>query len=405
MSSAALKHAGLRKHDWQVEQLVSDFSLRNACVLYRYSGRRLHTQYVSLEDEVAVIHGFSEFRFGFIRLASVRAPVSVAERKTLRAECPSHPVGFALPFTANNIYHALFHAVPAFEAFARYEVASPLSFLPLLANSAGVGRKISSAGNWHAWELSLRALTNSSGAEITAALNDTLRRPCTCFTRIFGSSAAFTPSAGSSARRLRAWRAAVLQRVDHLLAGSVFGLGPFMQSRGDLIIYARRTRTRVIVNEADLAAILAPTRPIQLDEISLSKQLALLSTVRGLVGVHGQALAFLPFLGARHHRHASASGAASACGVLEILPPPTDGGTCGVGVACDTTNHFKHLYREMAQTMGISYLAVVSRLAPPCAHDVTLRRVRLEERLRCNLTVPAARLAYGMRKLTSMLRT
>ena len=246
-SSSLLAHASLRRHEFSTEHLVSDFTLRNACVLYRTSSHRKKLQFVSLDGTTAIIHGFSEYRFGFIRLATVRTPTSLAEERTLRNSCRWNKLALAIPFTANNLYHALFHAVPAFESLTQHSNGNNVSFVPLLSNSAGVGRKLLST-RYYA-RAAVRAFNLDSSCTIASSLDDLLwREPCMCFERVHGSSAPFTPSAPSSAPRIRAWRSVVLHNVG---SGAV-PLSP-------TILYIRRSRTRVLLNEAELTRSLAFT--------------------------------------------------------------------------------------------------------------------------------------------------
>ena len=383
-SSSHLAHAGLRRHEFSTEHLVSDFTLRNACVLYRTSSHRKKLQFVSLDGTTAIIHGFSEYRFGFIRLATVRTPTGLAEERTLRGECKWNKLALAIPFTANNLYHALFHAVPAFESLTQHSNGNNVSFVPLLSNSAGVGRKLSSTdGAWRAWELLVRAFTLDSSSTIASSLDDLLwREPCMCFERVHGSSAPFTPSAPSSAPRIRAWRSVVLHNVG---SGAV-PLSP-------TILYIRRSRTRVLLNEAELTRSLALTSAIDLAALPLSEQLIRIANARGLIGVHGQALALIPFLAANLKPSDKAA-------VLEVLPPPVDGDKCN-GRACET-NPFKHTYEELSQAMGnVLHLTVTGRLAPPC--EARSLRLKLEMRLKCNLTVAPARFAMKVARLRSFI--
>ena len=89
--------------------------------------------------------------------------------------------------------------------------------------------------------------------------------------------------------------------------------------------------------------------------------------------------------------------------MIEILPPPVDGlRACGSAHHVCDTNPFKHMYEELAEATGVFHLPLVARLAPPCAAR-TLRGARLEQRLRCNLSVPVTLFAQRMRTLRSLL--
>jgi hypothetical protein len=368
--------------------------------------------------------------------------------------------------TANNVYHALFHGVPAFEGLARHTrngSSAAAAFFPLLSNSAGVGRKVSASARWHAWELLVRSLTPDSADAIAAALDTLLHTPCTCFAEVHGATGPFVPSAPSSADRLRTWRHAVLLHARRSLAVPIVPAVAFPAPRDELatILYIRRTgATRVVVNEAQLASGLASsavTRVLLLDlgALTLSQQLAHVATAHALVGVHGQALAFLPFLAAdaspgadlpRTLARSKSNGgrtrdAASRRACLELLPPPVDGARCHDGHLCET-NPFKHTYQEhvlpgpnhalrscvlllshglcpseprcvrphsiacvhrLSQVMGVEYLALVTSLAPPCTQRA-LRTASLQLRLRCNLSVPREGFARRMRTVRAIVR-
>lgn len=231
-------------------QVVGNFGpFHNACVLFRAgASRRMQTQFVSLSGLTAIIHGFSEYRYGFIRLATVRTPLSSAEAALLRNTCTwQRGPGLAVPFTANNVYHALFHAVPAFEGLASSANQSAAAFVPLFSLSAGVGRKLAAdvTAQWHAWEFLLRALTADSTATIAAALDAMLHRPCTCFSRVYGATGPFSPSAPSSVPRLLRWRRALLKNAHESNAPARIDLrdsSPFNSTHR--ILYARRTSSR-----------------------------------------------------------------------------------------------------------------------------------------------------------------
>ena len=145
---------------------------------------------------------------------------------------------------------------------------------------------------------------------------------------------------------------------------------------------------RVLLNEAELTRSLALMSAIDLAALPLSEQLIRISNARGLIGVHGQALAHT-FLAANLKPSDKAA-------VLEVLPPPVDGDKCN-GRACET-NPFKHTYEELSQAMGnVLHLTVTGRLAPPC--EARSLRLKLEMRLKCNLTVAPARFAMKVARL------
>ena len=362
-----LEHSGLRREEFAIEHWVSEWKLANACVLFRgrFGAGRLRTQasaqFVSRAGVTAMIHGFSEYRFGFIRLASVRMPTGPAEVRALDESCDRRRLGVALPFTANNFYHALHHSVPAYQAFGRRSIEERApTFIPLLPSSAGAGRKASLRMDkggyaWHAWELSLRAFSSLSADVIASDLEALLTSRCTCFEEILGNSAAFVPGAPTASTSLRAWSDAALghaRRLRIARAGLVVVPRSHPTTDSDasdthasvgvthgvkhgvthgMAVLVRRKRSRVLMNEAAVISMIRcsntgvqaghaggrPTstyssssvRPLILEGMTLTEQMLLIASSGGLVAAHGQALALAVFL-------------PPAARVLEILPAP-----------------------------------------------------------------------------------
>jgi hypothetical protein len=448
--ASPLQHAGLRRHEHALDHLVSSFTLDSTCVLYRLAGApssspgkvRLTAQLVSFANATAVVHGFSEYKFGFVRLATVRPPISADEQRALNSRCEQRHTGFAIPFTHNNMYHSLFHAIPAFESFRERVMrqsdpsSSPPAFVPLFSQSAGIGSKTrASPALWHAWELTIRALTGDSADDIaTATKRMVVETECTCFQVLHGSSAPFAPASRTAAPRLRAWARSVLQHAAHARqprlapqlmrwaspAGAATGphrhggaaaVPPSAELSSPEIIYVRRRASRVIVNEArDLASILAPTRALYLEDIPLTDQLLCVSEARALISAHGQALTLLVFLGGatgggggsvgdttgEQQQHEQGGDAAPpARSILEILPPPVEKRRCGGGRICAQKAPFSHVYEDLAVANGVHYAHLVATYAPPCTVR-RLRGARGEDMLRCNLTIAPARLAAGV---------
>ena len=101
------------------DALVSDWTLRNACVAFRtWRGAVHRAQFVSREGTSAVIHSFSEYTFGFGRLAYVRP--AVPEDAAALETCERRALGLAFTMSSNNLYHQFFHAVPAYRSLHRH---------------------------------------------------------------------------------------------------------------------------------------------------------------------------------------------------------------------------------------------------------------------------------------------
>ena len=192
------------------------FSLRNACVtFYDEKNGRHHAMWISREGVTGVAHGFSEYVYGYQRISMLRA-----ERRrdaVALARCDMRPLAIGVPYSCNNIFHATFHAVPAWEQHAAAAAAQhepPPTFVPLVYATTAIGKKMSEdPALWHAWEFSLRPFSTLSAARIAADTTRLLRAPCTCFARVEANAPAFNPNARHAATRLRAFREASLRSV------------------------------------------------------------------------------------------------------------------------------------------------------------------------------------------------
>lgn len=153
-------------------------------------------------DALKVLLAFSEYNLNYFELATMRPVADFAERQQLLSQCAWHRAGFALPFSFNNVYHALYHAVPALEwaRLARYSSrnATPhmrvgmdegVTFVPILHQRLAPQRP-SDARRWFAFEFAVRALTSRSATAI-AAQTEALLKGCTCFARLEGTFSSF----------------------------------------------------------------------------------------------------------------------------------------------------------------------------------------------------------------------
>ena len=395
-----------------MDHLVGAFALTNSCAIFDPSASPA-VQFVALGgDRVQIVHGFSEYRFGFVRLATVRAPATADERMMLERTCDwySQPA-VAVPFTHNNVLHALYHSVPSFEQ-QQQQLPPPQQqqqprFVPLLSRSAGIGRKTSvDPSSWHAWELAVRALTVEPASAVAAATSHILRAPCSCFRHLSGTTAPFAPASSTAATRLRSWARAALSNSLRLmpLASSSAGLVA-AKCRGG-ILYVQRRRTRVIINERELLSSLRPTdhvHALSLEDFSISEQLCLIGHAVGLIGAHGQALAFAPFLAAAATvvGHSTRDGA-SIASIVEILPPPPLAAKgCG-GRDCSRKLPLHHLYESLSSSLGIEHTQLIAALAPPCSYIAhsALRGRRVEAALlACNLTIAPQRFVSAVRRM------
>jgi len=334
-STSRLLSVNMRTHT-PPEYLLT-FSLRNACVVpYDDRASRFRTSIVSLDAEIeAIVHGFSEYVNGYQRLTGVRPPAE--DDAAMLKQCDRRPLGIGVPFSCNNIYHQAFHAVPAFERWAATVSAAPigdLDFVPLIYPTAAVGKKMSvEPSKWHAWEFSIRPFTRLPSAAIANRTHQIVNTACTCYDTLHGNAEAFNPIALRSAARLRAFRQATLANLlpseyplpeAHEWIMPTTASAPTANSDGagmagawavprQLLLWAvRRHKLRNIENEEALATHLASdpllsrrVRRLVLEALPLGRQMRLLHHCSGLLGVHGQAMAWVMFLPSGSRRTAA----------------------------------------------------------------------------------------------------
>ena len=399
------------------------FSLRSACVIpYDDRSSRFRSAIVSLRDDVeAVVHGFSEYVNGYQRITAVRPP-SDGDKALLGGSpptrCLNRPLGIAVPFSCNNIYHQAFHAVPAFERWAAIASAagSAVDFVPLIYPTAAVGKKMSiEPRKWHAWEWSIRPFTRESSATIANRTHQLVNAPCVCYDVLHGNADAFNPIAVRSAGRLRAFRSAALVNL-HAAAypfpASVRAADSLDGStaRAQMLLWVvRRHKLRNIDNEAALAKRLEGdpvlsqrVHRLVLDELPLGTQMRLVISAwctrargssspsackcsprrphtpqvhacSGLIAVHGQAMAWVMFLASDAHRTAA----------VEIFPQ---------GLV-------NSIYEMASQALGVRYESLRAPASPGCGGGAR------ESRLNCNVTVDVGTVLEVVRRAAEYTRT
>jgi hypothetical protein len=411
-----------RRSSTPPEYMVT-FSLRSACVIpYDDRSSRFRSAIVSLRDDVeAVVHGFSEYVNGYQRITAVRPP-SDGDKALLGGSpptrCLNRPLGIAVPFSCNNIYHQAFHAVPAFERWAAIASAagSAVDFVPLIYPTASVGKKMSiEPRKWHAWEWSIRPFTRESSATIANRTHQLVNAPCVCYDVLHGNADAFNPIAVRSAGRLRAFRSAALVNL-HAAAypfpASVRAADSLDGStaRAQMLLWVvRRHKLRNIDNEAALAKRLEGdpvlsqrVHRLVLDELPLGTQMRLVISAwctrargssspsackcsprrphtpqvhacSGLIAVHGQAMAWVMFLASDAHRTAA----------VEIFPQ---------GLV-------NSIYEMASQALGVRYESLRAPASPGCGGGAR------ESRLNCNVTVDVGTVLEVVRRAAEYTRT
>lgn len=235
--------------------------------------------------------------------------------------------GFVVQLTQDNIYHALFHAVPTQAHAARLGLSSleqgtdflprytrfwpsPLQLVDLenATSKAGRWNDLLPVTKWRGWELIMRSLLPE--AVLTAVLERTQAivsaelGSLQCYKSLHGGHSGFWPSwsdpvriDGTHAPAVAAFRRSIVARQS--LPSPPLSL---TVAQPDMIFVLRRGN-RVIINEDALRQQVGASlslhervRFVRLEEMALAAQLALAASSTGLVGLTGQALSFVVFL-------------------------------------------------------------------------------------------------------------
>lgn len=413
------------------------FVERNACITHTFGARRSrhalagplggsrwhqYQQAVSLRHvaprrTLAVLYGFSEYTLHQFQLLTMRAAETVAERKSLQQRCTQHHgLGLLVPFSFNNVYHAIFHAVPTLE-WARErgyseDVLQTATFIPLLHPRLAerLARGLGESQRWYAWEFSLRALTQRSSREIQAELRALLSARCTCFERLEGSARPFNFNAKTATPRMHAFRRTLLGRIGHL--GPV--IGPVIDaearspafaapaspssphsSQQRVLYIPRLARVRAITNERELHKALCAAVPglrrVVFDQMPLVEQMRAVGGASSMVAAFGQALTWMILMtpsGVRWKKHPR-----PRIEVLEIAPRGA---------------FWKKDYDIIASVLGLAYKRVFAQTADnECTHEaVPKTKVRWQQRLAafkrwlfCNMTVNVSAVVEEARRL------
>ena len=196
-----------------------------------------HSEHGTAEGKssaLSVLLGFSEYTLTYFELLVMRAVSSVSEAAKLQQSCVHKPLGYAVAFSFNNVYHSIFHAVPAAEHLAELQYSSSndavsleavdqtATFVPILHHRMAY-RGPSDAKRWYAWQFAVRALTSRSAESIIQETESVLSG-CTCFERLEGAAKAFNFNARESRERMRTFRHALLLHVGRTSTGTPLSL-------------------------------------------------------------------------------------------------------------------------------------------------------------------------------------
>ena len=421
--SRARIHAGPHDSPWaQQLQLISLNHVAGASEGRRKvggSGRGTeHTDRSGASSALSVLLGFSEYTLTYFELLVTRAAWSTAEIADLTSRCTRKPLGFGVSFSFNNVYHAIFHALPAAERLAELralssaagggaaagltaaDVDAQATFVPILHPRMAL-RGESEARRWHAWDFAVRALTSRAADEIVAQ-TEALLGSCTCFDRLEGSAEAFNFNAVESQARLRAFRTALLVHVGRMprapSAALALAAGPLQAPpRERLLLYVhRRSQVRSLSNEAELHASLRTTVPqtrrIELDSMPLAEQMRAVASATTLVAVFGQALTWMILLAPNQ-----GGGVGGSAGALR-------GGSAAVVELSPREAFWKRDYEILSHVLGLRFTRLYGNLSscmpqPPVRGRWQQRLAEFNRWLTCNLTIDVAKVVRVARKM------
>ena len=377
--------------------VAGQFSLRNACVtFYNTSSTLRRAHFVSLEGVSAFVHGFNEFQQGFRRLAIIRPVTGATERNTLHERCPRYPLGLAVAFSTDNIFHQMRH-VPGDYDILRHHAREGAEFIPVVSHWAGTKWDHAPHFRSFAWEFTVRALTDADPKQLTASLLRLLTPPhCACYDQLEGAVSEHNPFGMGERERTRQqrWRAAAISNAARLLrkqrgdGGGLLGSGFSPTTRtgspdgqGRLLFIARETGTRVVTNTAEILRHLRAQHPnVQhtvLERLPVAQQMLTVASSAGLIGAHGSGLVWTAFLPTASRRTA----------VVEMLPRPN---SVYWGYAA--------IFPDLCAPLGVRHWTVRAELTPsPTCKPKGSRKDGHGSPLRCDLTVNVTELLNVVR--------
>ena len=278
----------------------------------------------------------------------------------------------------DNLWHALFHAIPISEYFERVARRNLLEgrtiirealdlvprytrFWPTPVQLAELGAAEQSwdqllpVTRWVGWQLIVRGL-NSSAWDRTAQATQRLMDQTGvwhCYRVMYGGHRVFWPSwlnetAMLLARpRLIAFRNRLMASFEHDARAATSSR---VQER--ILLVLRRQRgfanedevIRMVREDEKLAAVV---KFVRLEELTLAEQLALATTSTAIAGVHGQGLTFAAFLPA---------DSAPWTGLLEVFPH----------MMVIHSSHGFYDYSRLAKISGVRYFRLLQPDSPRC---------------------------------------
>ena len=341
------------EEDGIMEKVRWAYTTKNACATYTTNTSdsirsnaatdwAVRPQLISRTNERVLVNGYNEYFMNLFKITQLR-PERMSDQLD---SCPRMRLAVGIPFSTNNIWHQLHHAVFAWTS-ARRELGSSIgddddiAVLPLIWTlpSSMKGKVKGDPPSWHAWEFSIRAFTSLPHAQILGQTASLMAARCTCFDSLHIAAGPFDPVDATDLARSMMWdfRQATLKRAVPL-ALAQNGLSGSMRvlPSGEVstrVLYIRRAagsgtgalkfKQRFAVNDADVTSSLKALggKPLQdggrldvsavvVEQLPLVQQMYLMSNTHVVVTAHGQAMTWMTFMPWRERK----------VGIIEMLP-------------------------------------------------------------------------------------
>lgn len=289
---------------------------------------------------------YAEYTPGYLRLDSETADHWVTNLVNMTSsplrQCTWHnTTAFVTELTMDNLYHALIHAVPTREFFARVQLKHGGRGMALIPHYIQYWpRSFHRAVGWQILARSL-GVSEADWPEVAArAQRFTKMGGCNCFRRLYGGHASFMPPPYmKSMARVIDFRSALADSSGRRSA------------QRQILFQLRHTRVRQIVNEQELVSSVKAdpiigglVRFVIMETLSVMEQYALISASPSLAGMHGMGLAWTMLL-------ASEAGGSSMLEITGVWPK------------------FNRLdYYSLSRANGVRYVRLSQPNAPECVH-------------------------------------
>jgi hypothetical protein len=288
------------------------------------------------------------------RLANLSSPLSPLAHCTWQHDAST---AFLTQLTMDNLYHALIHAVPTVELYARLRASFGAERILILPHFTQywpgghfIGASPPSLNQTVGWKLLSHALgvpTQEWSDFVAQAQSLTRPGECRCYRRVFGGHSAFMPPPHMQQKK-------VLGRVSAFASALAATLLTHHRPHRRILFQVRRNGVRQIVNEAAVRTAIAsdPVLSVMvhfctMEQLPVVEQHELVSTSAAIAGMHGMGLAW-----------------------SMLLPSSVRGRSSCMEITGDWAKFSRLDYYSMAQANGVHYV----RLKQPNSMDGSRRR-------------------------------